>query len=234
MLYIYACIIKTGTCTLSLSRQTLLFACTCMLQVQLDRLMNTVHRHVQSTYMYMYMHVFETCVQHFHSHLHVHVMYCRRSTLGATLIQAPFEACANFLVLIRGAFAEVNYFQAAPILIRTDMVTCSTIYRVKLARCYASNSAVFLYYMDTNLQFGCLAGVRNNQSMATRRALLDGDRHPKSETRTIDLLYSPLTQSLPLNSVGKQQRLCYDETSRTVLIAGLRCRPNLGALLPAR
>ena len=33
-----------------------------------------------------------------------------------------------------------------------------------------SNWAVFCIYIDTNVLFGCLAGVRNNQSMATRRA----------------------------------------------------------------
>ena len=47
--------------------------------------------------------------------------YCICSNIGATLIQAPFETCAIFSVLTRGAFADGNYFQAAPILIRTDI-----------------------------------------------------------------------------------------------------------------
>ena len=35
-----------------------------------------------------------------------------------------------FSVLIRGAFTDVNYFYAAPILIRTDIAMCDTVDRV--------------------------------------------------------------------------------------------------------
>ena len=46
------------------------------------------------------------------------------SNIGATLIQVPFETYTIFSVLIRGTFADGNYFQAVPILIRMDIAMC--------------------------------------------------------------------------------------------------------------
>lgn len=65
---------------------------------------------------------------------HCSVAYRICSNISATLIQAPFETYTIFSVLIRGAFADGNYFQAAPILIRTDIATCDIAdrYRVRV------------------------------------------------------------------------------------------------------
>ena len=65
-----------------------------------------------------------------------------------------------------------------------------------------------MIYMDTYQLFDRLAGVRNNQSDSysrnTGRNFEARVKLPKrkSETRTVFMLFLPLTQLLPLNSAG--------------------------------
>ena len=97
-----------------------------------------------------------------------------------------------------------------------------------------SNEAISYIYMVTYLLLRCLAGVRNSRSdgYCTSNSSGDGDRKVKLPKRVKLELYfgkfSPLTQSLSLTSISEWLRL--GKTSRTVLIAARRHRPNLGTL----